>query len=214
MPAVSISSIEDAIMARIAGAKLPYLKTVATYGGELDDDLTQVIRRFPAVWVAFQAEGEGQKLTTSGHVYRIPATWVVLMAARNLRNEAATRKGDHVNVGTYQMLLDLRALLAGQDFGLEIDNLRPGRVRSLTNARFQGQGVSVYAQEWHTKYDYRVAERGTGAPVGSDGQPVDASGQAITLPQLSALGLRYHLLPDDGAPDAVDLITLQQGRAV
>lgn len=206
MPAVSISSIEDAIMARIAGAKLPYLKTVATYGGELDDDLTQAIRRFPAVWVAFQAEGEGQKLTTSGSVYRIPATWVVLMAARNLRNEAATRKGDKVNVGTYQMLLDLRALLAGQDFGLEIDNLRPGRVRSLTNARFQGQGVSVYAMEWHTRYDYRVAERGTGAPV-------DASGQPAELPQLSALGLRYHLLPDDGQADAVDLITLQQGRA-
>lgn len=205
MPAVSISSIEDAIMARIAGARLPYLKTVATYGGELDENLAEAVRCFPAVWVAFKGEGEGQRLTTTGHVYRIPATWVVLAAARNLRNESATRRGDHVRVGTYQMLLDLRALLAGQDFGLDIDTLRPGRVQSLTNARFQGQGVSVYAQEWHTRYDYRVAERGTGAPL-------DASGKPAELPQLSALGLRYHLLPDDGAPDAVDLITLQQGR--
>lgn len=200
-----LATIEDAIMARIAGARLPYLKTLATYGGQLDENLAEAIRRFPAVWVAFQAEGEGQKLTTSGSVYRIPATWVVLVAARNLRNEAATRKGDKVNVGTYQMLKDVRALLAGQDFGLGIDNLRPGRVRSMTNASFQGQGVSVYAMEWHTRYDYRVAERGTGAPV-------DAGGQPATLPELSALGLRYHLSPDDGRADAVDLITLQQGR--
>lgn len=193
-------------MARIAGAKLPYLRTLATYGGELDEDLGESIRRFPAAWVAFKGEGEGQRLTTSGSVYRIPATWVVLVAARNLRNEAATRRGDHVRVGTYQMLADLRALLAGQDFGLEIDNLRPGRVQSLTNARFQGQGVSVYAQEWHTRYDFRVAERGTGAPL-------DASGKPAELPPLSALGLNYHLSPDDGQADAVDLITLQQGRA-
>lgn len=200
-----LTVIEDAILARIAGAKLPYLKTLATYGGELDDDLGEAVRRFPAAWVAFKGEGESQRLTTSGSVYRIPSTWVVLVAARNLRNEAATRRGDKVRVGSYQMLLDVRALLAGQDFGLDIGNLRPGRTQSLTNAKFQGQGMSVYAQEWHTMYDYRVTERGTGAPL-------DASGKPAELPQLSALGFRYHLSPDDGQADAVDLITLQQGR--
>lgn len=200
-----ISAIEAAIMARIAGAGLPYLRTVATYGGELDDDLATAIRRFPAVWVAFKGEGEGQRLTTSGSVYRIPATWTVLAAARNLRSEAATRKGDAVNVGTYQMLVDLRALLAGQDLDLPIESLRPGRVQSLTNSRFQGQGVSIYAQDWHTRYDVRVAERGTGASM-------DASGKPAQLPPLTQLGLNYHLSPDDGLADAVDLITLQQGR--
>lgn len=194
--------IEDAIMRRIAEAGLPYLRTVATYGGELDDALDQAVRRFPAVWVAFQAEGEGQPLNTAKSVYRVPAAWVVLVAARNLRNEAATRKGDKVHVGSYQMLKDVRALLAGQDFGLEIDNLRPGRVRSMVNARFQAQGVSVYAMEWHTKYDYRVTERGTNV----------SPAQAASLPELSGLGLNYHLLPDDDVADAVDLITLQQGR--
>jgi phage gp37-like protein len=197
--------IEDAMAAHIVEAKLPYLRTVATYGGELDDNLAETIRRFPAVWLAFQGEGEGQRLATSGSVFRIPATWVLLVAARNLRNEAATRKGDKVNVGTYQMLRDLRALLVGQDFGLDMDNLRPGRVRSLVNARFQAQGVSVYSMEWHTRYDFRVTERGTGAPVGQNGQPA-------TLPELSSIGINYHLLPDDGQADAVDLITLQQGR--
>ncbi|GAB6127308.1 DUF1834 family protein [Humidesulfovibrio idahonensis] len=201
-----LAIIEDAILARIAGAKLPYLRTLATYGGELDEELGEAVRRFPAVWTAFKSEGEGVPLNTVKSVYRIPATWVVFVAARNLRNEAATRRGDKVQVGTYQMLKDVRALLVGQDFGLEIDNLRPGRTQSLTNARFKGLGVSVYAQELHTKYDYRVTERGTGAPL-------DATGQPATLPPMSSIGLRYYLLPDDGNADAVDLITLQQGRA-
>lgn len=197
-----LAVIEDAILARIAGARLPYLRTLATYGGELDENLGESVRAFPAVWVAFKGEGEGQPLNTAKSVYRIPATWVVLVAARNLRNEAATRKGDKVRVGSYQMLEDVRELLAGQDFGLEIGNLRPGKAQSLTNGRFQGLGVSVYAQEWHTMYDYRVAERGTGA----------SPAEAPLLPELSLLGLRYHLSPDDGQADAVDLITLQQGR--
>lgn len=199
---LDISTIEAAIMASIAGAGLPYLRTVATYGGELDEDLATAIRRFPAVWVAFKGEGEAQPVNTAKSVYRVPATWTVLVAARNLRSEAATRKGNKVSVGTYQMLADLRALLAGQDLGLEIDNLRPGKVQSLTNSRFQGQGVSIYAQDWHTRYDFRVAERGTGVPPAA----------APLLPPLTTLGLNYHLSPDDGQADAVDLITLQQNR--
>jgi phage gp37-like protein len=200
-----LATIEDAMLARIAGAKLPYLKTVATYGGELDEELGETVRRFPAVWAAFKTEGEGQPLNTAKSVYRIPATWVVFVAARNLRNEASTRRGDKVMVGTYQMLKDVRALLIGQDFGLDIDNMRPGRVQSMVSAKYRGQGISVYAMEWHTQYDYRVAERGTGAPL-------DKSGQPATLPELSAIGINYHLLPDDGVADVVDLITLQQGR--
>jgi len=206
--AVDIAAIEAAMLARIAGAKLPYLRTVATYGGELDEGLTEAVRQFPAVWLAFKAMGEGQPVNTAKSVYRAPATWVVFVAARNLRNEAATRKGDRVRVGTYQMLADVRALLAGQDLGLDIDNLRPGRVQSMVNARFQGQGVSVYAMEWHTRVDYRVFERGTGQPTtGADGQPTP------TLPELSQIGINYYLTPGDDTPDAVDLLTLQEGRA-
>jgi len=206
--AVDIATIEAAMLARIAGAKLPYLRTVATYGGELDEGLTEAVRQFPAVWIAFKSMGEGQPVNTAGSVYRAPATWVAFVAARNLRNEAATRRGDKVRVGTYQMLADVRALLTGQDLDLEIDNLRPGRVQSMVNAKFQGQGVSVYAMEWHTRFDYRVFERGTGQPTtGADGQPMPP------LPTLSQFGINYYLTPGDDVADAVDLLTLQEGRA-
>jgi phage gp37-like protein len=201
--AVTLAGIEDAMLARIAGAGLKYLRTAATYAGELDDDLVKAVRCFPAVWIALKGLGEGQALNTARSVYRVPATWAVLVGARALRNEASGRHGDKVNVGTYQMLEDVRALLAGQDFGLEIDNLRPGKVTNLTNSRFQGQGVSIYAQEWHTRFDLRTAERDTGA----------SPAEAPLLPELGSMGIRYHLMPDDGVADAVDLITLQEGRA-
>lgn len=205
---MDIATIEDAILARIAGAKLPYLRTLATYGGQLDDGLAESVRQFPAVWLAFKAMGEGQPLNTAGSVYRVPATWVAFVAARNLRNEAATRKGDRVRVGTYQMIRDVRALLAGQDLGLPIEALRPGRVQSMINAQYQAQGVSVYAMDWHTRYDFRVFERGTGQPTtGADGQP------ATPLPALSRIGVNYYLTPGDDVPDVVDLLTLQEGRA-
>lgn len=204
-----IAVIEDAIIRRLGEAGLPYLRTVATYGGELDGDTRQVVRAFPAVWVAFKGEGDPAPVGTSRTVWHVPATWVVLVAARNLRNEAATRKGDAVQVGTYQMLEDVRALLMCQDFteqgaaqGLEMDPLRPGRTRSLYNGRLQDQGVSVYAQEWHTRYALRLP-----APPLNPATPPGAP-----LPELAAVGLRYHLQPDDGEADAVDLLTLQQGR--
>jgi len=208
MKASPIARIEDAIMRRLGEAKLPYLRTVATYGGELDGEMAQTIRRLPAVWVAFQGEREAEPVGTSRTVWHVPATWVVLVAAHNLRNEAATRRGDAMHVGTYQMLEDVRALLLGQDFeawGLEMDPLRPGRVRSLFNGKLQSQGVSIYAQEWHTRYALHLPPTALGG-VAAETAP------GTVLPPLSGVGLRYHLQPDDGTPDAVDLVTLQQGR--
>ncbi len=190
-----ISSIEDAIIRRISEAKLPYLRTLTTYGGELDGENSRCVRAFPAVWVAFQGAEKAKAVGTSKQVYHVSASFVVLVAARNLRNEAATRKGDALQVGTYQMLEDVRALLLRQDFsawGLHIDPLELGRVRSLFNGQLQDQGVSVYAQEWHTTYAVRV----------SDGDD--------TLPDFTGVDLRYHLLPDDGVVDAVDSLTLNE----
>lgn len=186
-----IASIEDAIIRRISEAKLPYLRTLTTYGGELDGENARVVRAFPAIWVAFQGAEKAKAVGTSKQVYHVSASFVVLVAARNLRNEASTRKGDALQVGTYQMLENVRSLLHGQDFAswsLQIEALELGRVRSLFNGQLQDQGLSVYAQEWHTKYAVRVGD--------NDG--------VASLPDFTAIDLRYHLLPDDGVVDAVD----------
>ena len=187
-----ISAIEEAIKARIAGAGLPYKPTVATYGGEFDEGLESVVRSFPAIWVVFAGDGPGKPLASNRRVWRFPATFAVIVAARNLRSEAATRKGDAAKVGTYAMLRDVRRLLLNQDLGLEIEELAPGRTRTLVNARLKNNAVSAYASEWHTSYDVVIGELAPQDP-----------------PMLERVGLNYHLQPDDGAPDATDLVTLQ-----
>ncbi len=227
-----ISIVEDAIKARLAEARLPYLRTVATYGGQLDGDYATVIRQLPGIWVFFRGESAGESTGTSRRVWRIPATFAVLVAARNLRNEAATRHGhaasDKLEIGTYQMLADVRALLLQQSLGLPIDPLRPGRTQTLFNAQLQGQAMSAYVQDWLTSYPVEVRDPqydaelppGDMLPDGTlpDGQLPGAGVPGGTLPPLPPLpplyrvGLNYHLLPDDGVADAVDTITLQQGR--
>jgi len=187
-----IAVIEEAIKARIAQAGLPYKPTVATYGGEFDEGLEAVVRNFPAIWVCFGGEGPGKPMPTSKRVWRFPATFVVIVGARNPRSEAATRKGDARQVGTYAMLEDVRRLLLNQDLGLAMAELAPGRVRTLVNARLKSNSVSAFSMEWHTAYEVAL------------GQP------ALPEPEmLERVGLNYHLVPDDGNPDAQDLVTLQ-----
>lgn len=187
-----ISVIEEAIKLRIAQAELPYKPTVATYGGEFDEGLEAVVRSFPAIWVVFAGEGPGKPLAASRRVWRFQATYAVIVAARNLRSEAATRKGDARKVGTYTMIQDVRRLLLNQDMGLDIEELAPGRTRTLVNARLKSNSVSAYSMEWHTAYDVVLGELAQPEPE-----------------MLERVGLNYRLVPDDGVPDARDLITLQ-----
>ena len=69
---------------------------------------------------------------------------LVLAAARSLKNEKATRHGDAVQVGSYQMIEDIRALIGFNDFGLSgVDYLRPGRTRTLFNGRLAACSMSI-----------------------------------------------------------------------
>lgn len=222
-----IALIEDAIKARLAAAGLPYLRTVATYSGQFDADLSQVARAFPAAWVVWKGDGPGKATSTSRATHHVPCTFLVMAGARNLRSEEAGRKGgpSALEIGTYQMLADFRALLLGQDLGLDISPLAPGRASVLVNGKTQAQAVSILGQEWHTTYALRAARLREGADVSAPGLPPGAgteAGAAVpggsghvrlpVLPLLERVGLDYHLLPDDGRPDALDLLTLQEGR--
>ena len=187
-----ISVIEEAIKRRIADAGLPYKPTVATYGGEFDDGLETVVRSFPAIWVVFGNDGPGKPLASNRRVWRFPAMFVVIVAARNLRSEASGRKGDASKIGTYAMLADVRRLLIHEDLGLDIAELSPGRTRTLVNAQLKGKAVSAYATEWHTSYDVVLGKLAPQEP-----------------PMLERIGLNIHLVPDDGVADATDLVELQ-----
>lgn len=156
-----IGQIEDAIIARIeaaaaAGGVLGYrFRAVATYSGEMDQEVKHVAPSFPACWVAYMGEDRPEPLGDG--TYRHEPTFALVIAARNVRNERARRHGSVGEVGTYQMLEDLRALLSGKDLGLEIRDIEPGATRQLVNRQVQDQKLSVLTLELHTAYETKAA---------------------------------------------------------
>lgn len=195
--------VEDAIIARIKAAAsatpgLGYkLPTVESYGGELDENLEAVIRKFPAVWVTFAGCKASVKAKTAGDKWKTQATFVTMCGARNVRGERATRQGVKVGgvikeVGVYQMLKDVAALLSGNDLGLQITRLQPGAIRTLFNTKIGNQGLAVFAREWHCEF--------------TEGQPREqidpSSGDFLKF------GIGYYSQPDDGVADVSSVVNL------
>ena len=133
-----------------------------------------------------------------------------------------------MQVGSYQMIEDVRALIGFNDFGLSgVDYLRPGRTRTLFNGRLAACGMSILMQEWTALYDLRVREPGQRALDAPPGAYLPPEGTRLPgdahakddpyLPPLSGFALRYWLKspldPDTDEPSAVDLITLNINRA-
>lgn len=151
-----IARIENAIIRRIHEARLPYLRFVGSYGGELMGEWQAVYRAVPAVWVAFDGADESRPLNTARTRWESRLRFCVVCAAYSPRAEAA-RTGGPAGVGAYDMLADVAALTALQDYGLEgVDYLVPGRIRSLFSARVQGASLAVFAQDWTCRAQVRL----------------------------------------------------------
>lgn len=200
-----IAQIEDAILARLAAAndgRLGYkVATLETYGGEFDDDIAQVVRKLPGIWVVYAGGGKPTPWGASKTLWKMPATFAVMVGARSVRSEPFSRRGltvgGHVKEpGAYHMLDDARRILLNQDFGLPIAHFEPGAVKTLYNLKLNALALSVFAQEWHTAFIVKpeaVEAIGPGGVVAAD---------------WLRIGLNYYLQPDDGKPDASDLVTL------
>lgn len=156
-----IAAIESAIVARIqfasdAGTLGYRFRKVASYGGEFDEEgLKQLVKDYPAAWTVFGGEPRPEHL--GQETYRHRPGFAVIVAARSLRNEEATRRGAAGDVGTYQLVKDVRALLIGQTLALDIHPLSPGAVRSLFNGSLRDRKLSLYGVEFHTAYDSAMA---------------------------------------------------------
>lgn len=153
-----IADLEDKIIERLKAVsgqgdgKLGYTLDVASYGGEFDteQDLAAARVRFPAVRVLLKGMGRGQDI---GHGQIIPITLTVFVAAKNLRNERSRRRGAAGDVGSYQIAWDVRTLLKGQTFGLDLaEAIVPGDVASVWNGKIQNSAVSLYACSFTAKW--------------------------------------------------------------
>ncbi|MCB6182315.1 DUF1834 family protein [Leeia sp. TBRC 13508] len=190
-----IAQIEDAMINRLRTTlqATGYKVDVDSYAGQLEDD--RGVRRLPAVWLYFEGGGEPKPVGTSRQKWLIPLTWSILIATQNLRGEREARTGlvagTRNELGSYQLQSDVRRSLINQDFGLPIDQMRPGKTKALSVGKQDG-GISVYSLQCHTKYVEIMPEAAANA---SD-------------PDWLRTGLNYFLQPDDGKVDASDLVTL------
>lgn len=150
-----IGSIEQAILDRLQAAAdagtLGYAwGALASYGGELDEDVPTLLTRgrFPAAWAVFA--GDRRRDHPKGEVRE--TRFSLIVAARAGRNEAERRRGAADRVGAYQLVEDARALLAGQTLGLDIEPITVAGVRTLFNGASKSQRLAVYALDLVTGY--------------------------------------------------------------
>lgn len=195
---LNLSIIEQAIKDLIKAQNWDYVREIKTYGGDFDDDINAVIRRFPAIWITFQGSKSPEKI--SHNKTRIPVTFVVLVGSYSVRNEETQRQGDAVSIGTYQMLSDIQNLLTENDLSSQsIKGLEPlelGRIKTIFNTKTKDDSISVLSQEFHTSYVLTASDR-------------DRE-EAATEAEIHRINVDYHFIPDDGVKDESDLIELKE----
>ncbi|GHD63857.1 DUF1834 family protein [Jeongeupia chitinilytica] len=215
-----LTQIEDAVIARLRLGLGRMVKEVGCYGGELDEALPDAIRRFPAAWVTFGGVSKTEPTSTSRQKFKATGQFVVMVGERNVRNEAAGRRGGPSlgEVGSYPLVYAVRRLLSAQDLDLPIDPLMPGRVRTLYNTRLESQAFSVFACEFQTAWIEEALPRSHWPSPPAPGTPgAEADPDMVFVkhqgktgqpdPDWLRTGLNYHLNPDDGKADAQDLLT-------
>nr|ELR5201263.1 DUF1834 family protein [Providencia rettgeri] len=157
-----ITQIENSIIQRLKLGMGRMLREVASYSGELDVDIGNIIRAFPAAWVTFGGITNSKYTSTSRQKVIVTGKFVVMVGDYNTRSDAASRSGGaNLNeVGTYRHIHGVRRLLTGQDLGLTIDPLMPGVVRTLYNTQVNERALSIFACEFETRWHEQVLANG------------------------------------------------------
>ena len=171
---------------------------IESYSGQLDGHLREIIKSFPAVWIAFA----GSKVIKQyvGSTKR-KAIFKAFVGAKSLRNEKASRHGANGKAGSYQMFQDVIAVLSGETFDLEISPLEAGDITPLLNNRSDKDLASVYAVDFSTTYTSDVS-----IPDDSDLDDFQTFHSNWDVPAHGNVG---PVLPDDDNADATDTVTLE-----
>lgn len=208
-----IATIEAALIARLTPGLGRMVRLVASYSGELDDELANVIRAFPAAWVTFGGITDTRPASTSRSQFKTTGQFVVMVGERNLQQQAGRHGGVRPEqVGVYPLVYAVRRLLSGQDLGLAISPLQPGKVRTLYNTRLNDGAFAVFACEFSCSWMEDALVNGhwpTAATPDSPDALFARYGAQLQTPDPDWLrtGLNYHLAQDDGQADAQDLLT-------
>lgn len=222
MAADIITTIEQALVARLKSGLGKLVKSVESYGGEFDEEnLAEAIKAFPAAWVTFGGVRKSSAVDMRKTKWKAEGSFVVMVGNISTRSEAATRQGGASTreIGTNLLVSAVRRLLTQQALGLEIERLSPGSVRTLYNTRIQKQAFSVFAVEFHTSWVEYTLDDGTWPQPGAgtdestdlDNLIATYAGQTATPDaDLEGVGLQQYLHPADetGTPDLDTQVTL------
>lgn len=160
---VGIAEVENAILARLrsyadAGVLGYAWGTLESYPVDWDEYFREKTQwKAPAAWVSFLGWGRATQLSTG--VTRAAASFGLVVAADNKRNETATRHGGidglgaaiAAEPGSYQLLLDAVAVLGHATLGLDIDPLIVGQARGVRKpAALKDRNCSMFAVQLDT----------------------------------------------------------------
>ena len=190
-------AIKDEMAQQIQDKKWPWIREIKTYGGEFDDDISVIIKAFPAIWVTFEGSKTPEKI--SANKTKMPVSFVVLVGNRSVRNEESQRHGAGADVGTFEMLHLVQQLLTGNDLssrGLKgLASLELGRIKTIFNTSTRSQSLSVLAQEFTTSYTITASDR--------------VREEAAEEAWLERVNINYDFDPKDYGIDESDLVELK-----
>lgn len=211
-----IAAFENAVLKRLRDAGLGEPKAVLPYKwGALESypenwDLylkDKGVIKTPAAWVVFG--GWRQPVTRADGIVQAPATFMLVIAAENLRNETAQRHGGvgPKEPGSYQLMLDAVRLLSGHQLvdqaGAELDvsRITIGASRSIrpTQALIERKW-SMFAVELNA--DLYID------PAFAAGEPDDFAAFHVNW-DAAPFADRPDSLPADDQADFTDHLTLE-----
>lgn len=198
----ALSAAEDALIARCQAAAGHLVQDVQSLPGDWDDQMfKRLLAAVPGIFVIFSG---GQRSSGAGQLEAaIDARWTVLVCTGHASGEAARRRGDAMQVGAYQLVVRVAAVLHGfvvPHFGalslLGVNNLFTGVVES--------QGLAVYAMDFSMPMTFELGE-----PLQPTGHFTTFSARYDTPPHTPAQHPGW--LAGDyrpTGPDAEDTVTL------
>lgn len=155
MASPTLAQIEDGLLTVLRDSTTlgNYCRTIASYAGQLEADLSAFPVNCPAIYAMLESTTATQR---AQQLQEKTATWSFFLIEQNLRGNEASRRGAAGSVGTYQMLQDLQRLLLGNRLGLEPELngfWQLGEQSILNTARW-----SIYQAQYRTFWRIRAGE--------------------------------------------------------
>ncbi|MDO8282695.1 MAG: DUF1834 family protein [Thermodesulfovibrionia bacterium] len=139
---IDFVQVEDKVIAELK-ANMKYLKNVESYAGQLASEIDKLVGNFPAVYVAYG----GSKLEwVDGTVYNDLPDFDIIVVSKNFKGGEARRKDTN---GCYDMIKDVLKYLTNQDFGMDIEKLKPVDVTLLLSTHL----ATAYNIKFQTNFD-------------------------------------------------------------